>query len=278
MQTLPWKTATLSFAMLLFSAFGASPITADIVTLVPMPGEPTGASHNALAGPLSSSDLDSVAIPGAGSSIAMAAKDGNSAAHTSIVELDYSLTPAFFDSDYSAGFLRTSTLGHRASAESIFHFTVDSMATYEAMGFFSVTDEIGTTIPGNVELEIELLAFDLADPMASPPEVVLYSYQVSKSTIDAGFVVGGMDGDDTSTLIGDISGLLFTDKLYSYRTLVTTNAIDIDGIDAALPTDGGATATGGHTLAISAMSVPEPSGCLVLSLFGLVLAKRRRRV
>lgn len=279
MQTESFPSMTSCLIALLIASFCPSNVTADVISLVPMTGEPTGASHNALAGPLFPSDLDSVTIPGSGSTSAMASKDGNIAEHISTVELDYSVTPAFFESDFSTGFSRTSILDHRASAESIFHFTVDSMAVYEAMGSFAVTDAVGTTIPGNVELEIELLAFDLADPFGSPPEVLLYSYQVSKSTLDAGFTVGGLAGDDTSILEGDVIGILDTDKLYRYRTLVTTNAIDIDDAGPALPTDGGAMASGGHTLIIGTpMSVPEPTSCLAISMLGLTLLGRRRKV
>lgn len=278
MQTSLKNLASLLIACALITFISTSQISADIVTLVPMTGYPTGASYNALAGPLFSSDLDDVAVSGPGSGTATASKDGNTATHMNAVELDYSTAPAFFESVYSGGFFRTATLDHRASAESIFHFTVDTPAIYEAMGTFSVTDAIGTTIPGNVELEIELLAFDLADPFSAPPEVVLYSYQVSKSTIDESFTVGGMEGDDTNVFDGSLTGLLDTDKLYRYRTLVTTNAIDIDGTGPALPTDGGATASGVHTLTIApATGVPEPGSCLLLSATGLFFFLRRKR-
>lgn len=279
MQTSPKNLPSFLIAFALIVLLSTTSTSADVVTLVPMTGYPTGASYNALAGPLFSSDLDDIAVSGSGFGTATATKDGNTATHLNAVELDYSTTPAFFESDYSGAFSRTATLDHRASAESIFHFTVDTPAFYEAMGTFSVVDAVGTTVPGNVELEIELLAFDLADPFGAPPEVVLYSYQVSKSTIDAGFTVGGSDGDDTNVFDGSLTGLLDTDKLYRYRTLVTTNAIDIDGSDPALPTDGGATASGVHTLVIApAAGIPEPGSCIILSAIGLALLKRRRKI
>ena len=278
MQSFPRNFMIFVAVGTLITSLTPTQTTADEITLMPMTGYPTGASYNALAGPLFSSDLDDIAVSGSGTGTATASKDGNTATHMNAVELDYSGGPAFFESVYAGGFSRTATLDHRASAESIFHFTVDTPAIYEAMGTFDVIDAIGTTVPGNVELEIELLAFDLADPFGSPPDVVLYSYQVSKSTIDQSFTVGGTDGDDTNVFDGSLTGLLETDKLYRYRTLVTTNAIDIDGLDPLPPTDGGATASGVHTLVISsAAGVPEPGSCLALSVLGLTLLRRRRK-
>lgn len=255
-----------------------STVNADEITLIPVTGFSTGANINALAGPLFSSDIDTIDIAGPGSGTASASKSGNLATHTYAVELDYSITPAFFDSVYSSPFSRTSTLDHRASAESIFHFTVDVPTVYEAMGFFDVVDDSGTTVPGNVELEIELLEFDSFDPFAPPPETVFYSYQVSKSTIDESFDVGMLEGDDASVLIGGPTGLLDPSKFYRYRTLVTINAIDIDGSGPLLPTDGGASAAGAHVIMFSPASVvPEPSALSLLLIGALVVLRRRSR-
>ncbi|MEL7496915.1 MAG: hypothetical protein AAFN77_04855 [Planctomycetota bacterium] len=264
---------TTSFTlMLLFS----SQMLADEVTLIPADGFVTGANINALAGPLFSSDLGSTDVPGPGSFGAAASKDGNSATHSLGIELDYSTGPAFFDSTYSAPFFRTPTLDHRASAESIFYFTVDTPAFYLAEGFFAVDDEAATMVPGNVELELELLEFESLDMGAPPPTALLYSYQVSKSTIDEMFMVGGMEGDSTSVMVGDVVGLLDPSKFYRYRTLVTTNAIDIDGAGILPPTDGMATATGAHILLIT--PVPEPTGTWLLFAMAMpYLCVRRRK-
>ena len=266
----------IPFLLLMWASLSYT--SADEITLISEGGFPTGANINALAGPLFSSALDSVDIGASGSESASASLSGNFATHISGVELDFSGGGiAFFDSVYDAPFSRTATLDHRASAESIFHFAVDVPTEFEVMGSFGVVDDSGTTVPGNVELEIELLEFD-AFGMA--PEVVFYNYQVSKSSMDAGFIVGGMDGDDINVLDGAPVGILDPSKVYRYRTLVTTNAIDIDGTGTLPPTDGGATAMGGHTILFSAASaVPEPS---TTSLIGMVVlltpfVRRRRR-
>ena len=249
---------------------------ADVITLIPDAGFATGANINALAGPLFSSDLGSTDIVGSGSYLASATKDGNSAFHAAEVELDYSGGPAFFSSTFGAPFERTATIDHRASAESIYFFAVDTPADYFADGFISVIDDAGTTVPGNVELEMELLEFDSFGPGAPAPVTKLYSYQVSKSTIDESFGIGGLEGDDVSIIEGDVVGMLDPSKLYRLRTLVTTNSIDIDGTGPLPSTDGGAIAFGEHSLVITS-AIPEPSSALALSLAGTVLLLRRKR-
>jgi hypothetical protein len=273
-------TARFSVCNFLLVAIACATISytnADEISLISVPGFTTGANINALAGPLAFSDLSSVDIAGSGSDSASAMLSGNFATHVSGVELDFSGGgTAFFDSVYDAPFARTSTLDHRASAESIFHFAVDVPTSFEIMGAFGVVDDDGTTVPGNVELEIELLEFDAFDMAATP---VFYNYQVSKSSLDAGFMVGGTDGDTTNVLVGDPFGILDPSKVYMYRTLVTTNAIDIDGTGSLPPTDGGATAMGGHTILFSAVTaVPEPSTACMFGFIVLIspLARRRR--
>ncbi len=266
---------TMALAVLLSIANVAN---ADLVTLVSVPSYPTGAHANALAGPLFSSAYHPVDIPGAGSGFAFASKLGNSATHDFSVKLDYTMTPAFFDSSYFGPFFRTSVLGHRADAESIFHFSVDVPTKFDVSGVFSVSDSIGTTIPGNVELEIELLEFVSLAPMSPPPVVKFYSYQTSKSTIGESFVVGGMGGDTINSMIGTPLGFLDPGKFYRYRTLVTLNAIDVDGIGPILPTNGGASASGTHVIKFTA-AVPEPSSFLVLTfVVGCLISQRTRRL
>ncbi|MFN3193155.1 MAG: PEP-CTERM sorting domain-containing protein [Aureliella sp.] len=249
---------------------------ADLVTLIPEGGFPTGANINALAGPLFASDFDEVDIAASGMVSASASKDGNFATHTSAVELDFSGgSTAFFESVFDETlFSRTATLDHRASAESIFFFSVDVPTEFEIMGSFAVDDAATTTIPGNVELEIELLEFDAFD---ETPSTMFYNHQVSTSEIDAAFMVGGMDGDTTNVLDGAPMGLLDPTKVYRYRTLVTTNAIDIDDAGPILPTDGAATAMGAHTILFTGASVPEPGSILILAISGLVSNFHRRR-
>lgn len=251
--------------------------SADEITLIPEGGFATGANVNALAGPLFASDLDSVDLGGSGMASASAALSGNSATHDSFVELDFSAGGvAFFESSYSAPFVRTDVLDHRASAESIFHFAVDVPTAFDVMGFLEVTDEVGTTVAGNVELEVELLEFDA---FGLTPEVVFYNYQVSKSTIDQAFVVGGMDGDTTNALTGDAFGILDPSKVYLYRTLVTSNAIDIDGGDPLPATDGGASLVGMHSIVFSAPSaIPEPGSAALIGLMLTAVALRRQRI
>ncbi len=262
---------------LVVASFSLSYTNAEVVSLISGGGGyPTGANINALAGPLFGSDLTSVDIGGSGMESASASLDGNSATHSSFVELDFSGGGmAFFDSAYEAPFSRTATIDDRASAESIFHFSVDVPTMFDVVGSFGVTDADGTTVPGNVELEIELLEFDAFDMSA---ETIFYSYQVSKSTMDQGFLVGGMDGDTANALVGTPFGILDPLKVYRYRTLVTTNAIDIDGSGGPLPaTDGAASAMGAHAILFSATSVPEPTACFFISLGLIAILTQRRR-
>ena len=148
-------------------------LAADEITLIPTTGFATGANVNALAGPLFGSDIDSVDIGGPGMGTATASLLGNTATHDFATELDFSGSGgAFFDSSFLGGFSRTSTLDHRASAESIYFFSVDAPVEYEVMGFFSVDDEASTTVAGNVELEVELLEFESFDMSPPPPSTV----------------------------------------------------------------------------------------------------------
>ena len=251
----------------------SSGVAADIVTLEPTPGLPGGGNVSALAGPLFGSDIKSVDIFGPDGGVVSASLSGNAATHAYGVELDFSGGFAFFESEYSAPFTRTADEAHRASAESIFQFSVDVPTIFDIEGFFEVEDASGTTVPGNVELEIELLEFDSFGPGSPPPTPVFYSYQMSKSTLNQVFEVGAADGDADNELVGAPTGLLDPTKLYTYRTLVTINAIDTDG---AL-TDGAASASGAHIIKFSS-AIPEPSlaGVLVLaSLLGLRSVRMR---
>lgn len=253
-------------------------VCADLISFIPMPPtEPTGANANALAGPLFDSDIDSKDIPGPTVDSAFASKLGNFATHDYAVELDFSGGPAFFDSSYAGPFSRTATIDHRASAESFYAFVTDVPTFYDISGFFSVTDDVGTTIPGNVELELELLEFDSFSPGSPPPISKFYSYQVSHSTIDQTFEAGMMDGDFANVLTGSPTGMLDPSKFYTFRTLVTINAIDPDAGGPLLPTDGGASATGAHVIVFHGPSViPEPTSLSLLALGGLMLIGRTR--
>ena len=247
----------------------------DTVILVPDPDPPTGAKVDALAGPLFGSDMAVKDIAGTEAGSIAASLLGNTATHDYSIALDYTSGPAFFDSVFSGPFVRTATESHRASAESSFYFTVDSPAIYDIMGSFTVTDDVGTTIPGNVELEILLEEYVSFTPGSPPPTTLYYSYQVSKSTIDQSFVVGGTDGDFANVLTGSATGLLDPSMFYRYRTLVTINAIDIDGGGPAPATDGGASAVGGHLITFTS-AVPEP-GAIGLGIGVVLLSLVRRR-
>ncbi len=248
---------------------------ADLVTLIPMSSFPTGANVNALAGPIASSDFHEVDIMASGSGFVMATKGGNTAIHDYSVSLGVGGTPAFFDSSYMGTFARSAVITERASAESIFQFSVEVPTLYSSSGMFSTTDAIGTSVPGNVELEIELLEFMSLGPGAPPPVTRLYSYQASHSTLNESLVVGVMGGDSINTLFGATDGLLDPTKIYRYRTLVTINSIDVDGLGPLPATDGSATAIGGHTITFSA--VPEPSSYALLAFCGLIVLFRRFR-
>lgn len=271
------RAATSAIVALALVTCSLSYLKADEVTLIPADGYATGGSINALAGPLTGSDVAFLDVPGSGVDSVAAALLGNTVTHTYSVELDFSTSPAFFESVYS-GFERTSTLSHRASAESIYYFSVDVPTAYSVEGFFSVADALGTTIPGNVELEIELLEFADFSTGSPPPETKLYTYQASKSTLDVGLIAGETEGDFANEMEGSLDGVLDPGKFYRYRTLATINAIDIDGTGPEEPTDGGATATGAHIIRFSPFSgVPEPNSAGLCGLLAAGLWIRRRR-
>jgi len=268
------KLLSLFATCALFAGVFGGDCRADMITLIPVSGFPTGANANALAGPLASSSLDSVDIPGSGPGAASATKDGNTSTHDFGVGLDYSASLGFFDSTYSGTFFRTADLSHRATAESIFHFSVDVPTEYGVMGSIEIEDALGTTVPGDVELEVELFEFDSFSPGSPPPVTLFYSYQFSKASIDQTFMVGGTDGDTSNTLVGSPVGILDPSKVYTYRTLVTMKAIDDGGGGL---TDGTASLSGGHTIVFSS-AVPEPStGVLWFAVSVIVFSARRIR-
>lgn len=241
-------------------------LDADLVTMIPAPFFPTGANVNTLAGPLFGSDFDEFDIPGPGMGFVGSSLLGNTALHAWSLKLDYTPGVAFMDSTWS-GFGRTATDTHRATAESIFHFMVATPTAWSISGMLSVTDATGTTIPGAVELESELATLT---SFSLPPSIVFYSYQVSTSTIDQTFMVGGMAGDSTNVLVGSPAGMLIPGTIYRLRTLATINAL--------ATTNGAATATGGHTIVFSAPPVPEPGGGMTVFLAACLATTGRRPI
>ena len=261
----------LYLTLFVAAVFAHQPVAADEIIIFDPPG--FGANANALAGPLFSSDMDIDEFTGPVVGTATATLGGNTAVHSYTFEPDFSMGPAFFDSSYDL--TRSAIEGERASAESLMYFMVDAPVTYDLMGFFSVTDEAGTTIPGNVELEMELL--DVTD-MGMPPITLFYNWQDSEMTKDESFELGFEDGDTTNFLEGSMTGLLEPGKLYKYRTLVTVNAIDIDGAGPGPATDGTATAMGATTIVFMKPAViPEPGSFMVVSMVALITSLRRRR-
>ena len=162
----------------------------------------------------------------------------------------------------------TATSGDRATAESIFHFTVTTPTTYSISGSFSATDAVGATMPGIVELEAEF--FEFSSPAFMPPPGVpplFYSHQKSVATLNETFGIGGMGGDDTNTLAGSPVGLLVPGKGYRYRTLVTINAL--------ATSNGSATAFGTQTIGFTA--VPESSSLGLVLVGGLAMMRNAWR-
>jgi hypothetical protein len=246
----------------------ASPVGADIA-LVPGGLFPT-ANVNALAGPAfggGGSDLEETDFLTSILGSITAAKDGNTATHSYTVNTGTFPAPVQFKSDYTS-FVRTATVDHRATAESIYHFTVSTPTMYSISGNFSVADAIGTTIPGIVELEAELFEFSSSafiPPPGVPPK--FYNHQKSVLTLNEAFGIGGMGGDDTNVLAGSPVGMLLPGKGYRYRTLVTINALSsTNGIASALGTQ-----------SIDFTAVPEPTSAGILLFAGMTLTQMLRR-
>lgn len=262
------KTKLFAASLLLSTLVFAACAQADTVTLVPAPFFPSGLNVNTLAGPISGSDFDDLDVPGPGMGSVSSALLGNTATHG--YELDVTYGPGLaFSKSFWGGFSRTSTDTHRATAESILHFMVATPTAYAIAGSFAVTDAVGTTIPGLVELESKFELLDAAMPFSIPPALVYHSYQVSDSTLGESFTIGGMGGDDTNLLFGPSSGLLIPGRIYRLRTLVTINALST--------TNGGATAAGEHSITFTAIPVPEPGMGVGLVVLTAVVTSVRQR-
>ncbi|MCA9193888.1 MAG: hypothetical protein KDB03_19085 [Planctomycetales bacterium] len=219
----------------------------------------TGANFDAIAGGLSfgTFDIDSISptvLPHM--STLSASMSGATATHVVHLEPDFSAGPAFFDSSFT-GFARTGIDTQRATAEGHIEFKVDALSTFLLDGFFSV-DDVGSS-SGVVELEAHLVDITLG---ATHPSAIFSSYQLSKTTTDQTFMIGGMGGDDTNALLGTPMGILEPGKRYALIYLANSLATS--------STTDAATASGAISFKVVS-SVPEPgifqtllAGCLVL--------------
>lgn len=151
---------------------------------------------------------------------------------------------------------RSAAEGSYAESFGYIYFHVDEDISYRAQAFYTVVDPEGRQVYLYSYLKDETLDED-----------IYYSRQLSESTVNESFALGGSGGDSLNENTGSLSGTLIAGHDYE---------LFYDGFVSALSSPASsATASGTFTL-----QLPEPKHSL-LSLISLMviagLAARRRR-
>jgi hypothetical protein len=187
-----------------------------------------------------------VSLPQSGS---LAAEQGGYAASTDYALSSSGLTITF---DHAV----PGEAGHaRTFGELYFTPTVNMF--YELGGYYVASDPDGRT------LAMEVALGDLG------VDVLFHNWQVSKTTPNESFLIGGQGGDIDNELFGDLTGVLTAGVTY-----VLWFNFTFDDDNGSFDPLGPATATGTLQLAF----VPEPSVMVLLvtaTCFGLLLLLRR---
>jgi hypothetical protein len=160
---------------------------------------------------------------------------------------------------------RSGSLSDYSRGVSYVYFTVAANTTYDISGAYSALD---VTSAGTVYLFSTLRDVTTATSLA-------YSQQISQTTANENFALGGSGGDSTNGNSGSLSGALIAGHLYEWHY----NAF----IYASPDVDGGASATGFMRLDIGggapSNTVPDTGQTLaLLGLSVLALAACRRKV
>ncbi|MCP5009260.1 MAG: hypothetical protein GY942_04685 [Aestuariibacter sp.] len=195
--------------------------------------------------------FNGTAIP---TNTSISATDG---ANTSTVDIDYSVSGGQTTLSHDMTQTRDGTVGsHAQSFDNSLSFTVDVDTQYQISGNYSVTDT------DNSDAGTVYFYSYLRDNTAG--STLLSSYQQSRSTTDESFTFGLQQGDDSNSLSGSLTGLLFAGHSYRWISQALTHAYP----DA----DSGASALGNFTLAIGTGAPSEVPIPPALSLFGSGLA------
>ncbi len=140
-------------------------------------------------------------------------------------------------------------------------FTALENTVYEISGFYNVTD----AGPATAQTPATRLNGRLFDVTAG--QTLMNSFQLSRSTANEQFVVGGLGGDDQNAFSGSLTGNLITGHEYEFGF----GALTATTFDLSSQTDSGSSAVGNINLTIGTSAVPEPSSLALLALSGLTL-------
>ena len=153
---------------------------------------------------------------------------------------------------------RSDIVGSRASSTGNIYFKSDTDITFSASGAYSVLDSVGRKVSLNVYL------YDF-----TAGSYLFRSNQVSQSTANESFVLGGIGGDSINTSFGSLVGQILAGNVYAFHYEALIENVPAGSV-------AGATALG----SIQLLLIPEP-GTAVLMSFGLVglgvSGSRRRR-
>jgi len=169
----------------------------------------------------------------------------------------YNFSQAMFGLTMSQS--RPGTLDSRADSVGSIFFSVTQDVLYGLAGSYSSVD----SNPRQVLLFAKLTDVDTS-------AVLFSSEQISRSTANQSFVLGGTSGDFSNTLSGSSSGTLTSGHRYvlEYQSGLYAHQADPDG----------AIATGNLTLSLTPTGTPLPTAaCAGLMLMGVMNLRRSRR-
>jgi len=155
---------------------------------------------------------------------------------------------------------RTAITSNFFQAVAYIDFTPDQFVKYDLSGSLTSVDSEGRALH---------LRVDLHETNAGP--LVYYSSQLSQSTPNESFTLGGSGGDVSNLRIGTSRGTLSSGRHYTFHYLAEIGATPIGGLTS------GAAAKGNISLNSSPSPVPSMSPAALLLLKGFVVLESYRR-